>query len=254
MQNWKHRWHGLKQFERQFNPRGLVLVAILLVAVAAGYLLSWPQRLTLQQQQENAEVAERLQKERIRVLTESHAALEIELETERRSQADTVAMMAQLRQQLAQAETELTFYRNIMAPEQNADGVVIHEVAVENSHSPGHFRYKLVLTQQKKRKRFAKGQASMLLTGSQDGSPTTLNLERLGVERSQLKFSFRYFQELEGSFDLPEHFVPERLTVKVKTAAGGGQKAASTEQVYEFAVLTQPASDEGSPTSVTDKT
>ncbi|SDI63254.1 hypothetical protein SAMN04488540_102275 [Ferrimonas sediminum] len=229
-------------------------MAIILGAVAVGYLLSWPQRLTLQQQQDNAEVAERLQKERIRVLTESHAALEIELDTERRSQADTIAMMAQLRQQLAQTETELTFYRNIMAPEQNADGVVIHEVAVENSHSPGHFRYKLVLTQQKKRKRFAKGRASMLLAGSQNGSPATLNLERLGADRDRLKFSFRYFQELEGSFNLPENFVPERLTVKVKTASGGGQKATSTEQVYEFAVLTQPASDEMPPTSETDKT
>ncbi|TKB51509.1 hypothetical protein FCL40_02855 [Ferrimonas sediminicola] len=236
MQNWKHRWHALKHYEQQFHPRGLVLLLILGLAVSFGYLLSLPQQLMQGGLRNELQAQISLQQERIRSLIESGAALEIDLQTERQSQADTVAMMATLQGQVDRLNTELIFYRNIMAPEKSADGVVIHELAMEQIGDSDHYRYKLVLTQQKKRRGFSKGRVAVSLQGSRNGKPVTYSLTDLGVEAKTLSFSFRYFQELEGAYRLPEGFVADQVQVRVSLS--GSSKGGTTEQVYPFLELT----------------
>lgn len=252
MQNWKHRWHALKHFEQQFNPRGLVLLLILGMAVAVGYLLSLPQQMIQGGANRELQTQIALQQERIRVLMESEAALEIDLQAERQSQTDTVAMMANLQGQVDRLNTELTFYRNIMAPEKSADGVVIHELAMEQIGDSDHYRYKLVLTQQKKRKGFSKGKVAISIKGSLQGRPVTYSLTDLGVEAKTLGFSFRYFQELEGAYRLPDNFVADQVQVRVSLS--GKKKGGSTDQVYPFLELTGVGFEEETSTDSGEKT
>lgn len=206
-----------------------------LAAIGLGYLAAQPQLWKLQSNVEVLQIEAGLQKERIRGLNESHGALEIELQAERQAQHETIEAMTALRKEAATLKTELSFYQNVMAPERSVDGVLIEKVALESSAAPGHYRFQVLLTQQKKRKTFAKGSVSIRIIGSLKGKTKTLKFEDYGVDASKLAFAFRYFQELDGSVTLPEGFTPEKLEVSVKVRGKG--KSKSTQSSFDVATL-----------------
>ncbi|MBY5992437.1 DUF6776 family protein [Ferrimonas balearica] len=241
MQKWKHRWHALSHFEQRFKPRGLVLLlaalGFILVGYGIGYLEQWAlhQQVDLYQDQKKAWAKQRL------TLEKELATRALEIRMEHQSQLETRDMMARQREQMQALETELAFYRNIMAPEKSADGVQIHDFVLDETADADRFRFRLVLTQQKIRKRFAKGNVTLTLHGSERGQPVSRNLTAMGVENDALRFSFRYFQQIESDFSLPADFMPERLVVQVRVSASSGQRAASTETSYPFSdLVSQP--------------
>ncbi|GAA5215939.1 hypothetical protein GCM10025776_14510 [Corallincola platygyrae] len=137
--------------------------------------------------------------------------------------------------ELYEQRRELTFYRKIMAPEKEAAGVVIDEFKVIASASEGYYRFRLVLMQLKRAKQFAKGGFELRLEGSQAGEPATLNLSELaGLSAKQQKFSFRYFQEIEGAFTLPEGFVPEQIEVRATLSKSRTRKSNTTARMYRW--------------------
>jgi hypothetical protein len=133
---------------------------------------------------------------------------------------------------------ELAFYRRIMAPEKEASGVVIEDFVITATASEGFYRFRLVLMQLKRTKLFAKGRITLSLEGSQNGEPTVLDLAKLAeLSDQQIKFSFRYFQEIEGAFTLPEGFVPERVEVGASVPARGSRKATATARMFSWQQL-----------------
>ena len=113
-----------------------------------------------------------------------------------------------------QVKKELAFYEKVMAPEKQADGVVIDKVLMFPTNSPHHYRFQVTLVQQQLRRHFAKGNISISFNGSMDNKPAKLSLSKISdISKKDLAFSFKYFQIIEGEFTLPEKFVPETLTI-----------------------------------------
>ncbi|RCU51617.1 MULTISPECIES: DUF6776 family protein [Corallincola] len=162
------------------------------------------------------------------------AELQVEQAANAAMQQEMVAHLNEIYEQ----RRELTFYRKIMAPEKEASGVVIDEFGISATASAGFFRFRLVLMQLKRSKQFAKGAIELRIEGSQTGEPATLNLAELaGLTDKQQKFSFRYFQEIEGAFTLPEGFVPERVEIRASLPKRGSRKASSTAKMYTWQQL-----------------
>ncbi|MCO4799015.1 MAG: hypothetical protein KC484_07355 [Colwelliaceae bacterium] len=138
--------------------------------------------------------------------------LEVELEVERLANHKSQKLLKEIERQHYQVKKELAFYEKVMAPEKQADGLVIDNVLISETSSPNHFRFQIALVQQKVKKRYAKGSVELSFQGSLDNKPHKLNLSKIAkLTKKQLSFNFQYFQIIQGEFTFPENFNPEKV-------------------------------------------
>ncbi|WP_051202203.1 DUF6776 family protein [Ferrimonas senticii] len=213
----------LKRLYPHWAVQLFVAIMLLLIGFAAmlpSQLQSELAKVDLEQQfelllQENARLTELLE------------TSELALTLEQQSASATQQTMLAQRQQLDELQTELAFYRSIMAPETIVDGVVVHHFTLNAMSEPHRWRYELVLSQQQVRKRWAKGQVSLLLVGSLNGQTVTLGLSQLGATQDRQDYSFRYFKQFDGELLLPQGFIAERAIVRVRQQ--GGKKVSDND-------------------------
>jgi hypothetical protein len=121
-------------------------------------------------------------------------------------------------QEIVKLREELNFYRNIISPADKKAGLRIQSLEIEPAGA-NRYRYKLVLIQALKHERPIQGTAQFEIVGVQAGQETVWR--HPGPNERAIAVNFKYFQDIEGRFDLPAGFVPRRI--KVHVTAGGGQ-------------------------------
>ena len=73
------------------------------------------------------------------------------------------------------------------------------------------------MTQVRGSNRVARGVVDLQVQGTQDGASKTLRLKDMSPQSgNSIKFSFKYFQSVEGSLLLPVDFQPESISIDVK--------------------------------------
>jgi len=182
------------------------------------------------------------QENRLEKLYQEHAdsvrrvhTLEVELEVERLANQQIQSALKGVEVDYFQAKKELGFYEKVMAPEKQADGLVVDSFTVSPTESANHFRFQVVLVQQKVKKRFAKGYIQLEIVGSLDEKPSKLSLEKVsGLTKKDLSFSFQYFQIIKGEFTLPDKFTPELVSLAAVLPKGKWQKFHRIDQDYEW--------------------
>jgi hypothetical protein len=142
---------------------------------------------------------------------------------ERSSQIDQQAALAvkselgQLESELQAAREEIEFYRGIVAPGNVSPGLRIHRFVLEPGLVAGEFHYDLVLTHLKHNDQLVSGVVDWKITGTQEGVPVELELADVSDSQvRQLKFRFRYFQDLAGSIRLPVGFQADHVELTVR--------------------------------------
>ena len=114
---------------------------------------------------------------------------------------------------------ELVFYRSLLAPEKASVGLEVRDFNLRVSPREGEFYYDFLLTQSSKSKRVAKGIVTFVVDGRQAGTMRRLELSDIGSGTGEaLKYSFKYFQRLNGVFELPENFEPQQILIEVEPA------------------------------------
>lgn len=135
------------------------------------------------------------------------------------SRQQLVETVKRLQEAHYKLESELSFYRKIMAPEKDQQGLTLTEFSVARSSSTANPRFKLVLTQAGKQEQFLKGQLELSVSGKLNGVQKKYSFNELGDYQSKdFKFQFRYFQNFEGELLMPEGFVAEVANLKAKTS------------------------------------
>lgn len=99
---------------------------------------------------------------------------------------------------------------------------------MEHTGSGNSYRYKLVLIQALKHERSIYGTARFQISGVQGGQDTVVSVP--AANERPISVNLKYFQDIEGKFDLPQEFRPRSIKVSV-TTAGGGQ---TVEAVYDW--------------------
>jgi hypothetical protein len=108
----------------------------------------------------------------------------------------------------------LAFYEKVMAPEKEVDGLVIDGIKISESKSPNYYHFQVVLVQQQRKRGYVKGYVDLEIIGSLDNQPSQLTLSDIStISKTDVSFSFKYFQVIEGTFTLPENFIPEKMQV-----------------------------------------
>lgn len=123
-------------------------------------------------------------------------------------------------QEIVKLREELNFYRNIISPADKKGGLRIQSLLIEPAGAGSQYRYKLVLIQALKHEQTIIGSASFEISGDQAGHDSTITIPGSG-DRA-IRVNFKYFQDIEGRFDLPKNFRPRRVKVSV-TPSGGSQ-------------------------------
>jgi len=151
--------------------------------------------------------------------------LEVDLAVEQLASQNAQATLKEISLEHYQVKKELAFYEKVMAPEKEADGLVIDNLKITASQSPNHYNFQVVLVQQQLKKRYAKGYVDLVVIGSLANKPSQLKLSDVSsISRKELSFSFKYFQVIEGSFTLPENFIPEKIQLSAILTKSKWQK------------------------------
>ncbi|WP_448213610.1 DUF6776 family protein [Colwellia sp. MEBiC06753] len=161
--------------------------------------------------------------------------LEVELEVERLANKQAQDMIRLMEEKHFAVKKELAFYQKVMAPEKQADGLVIDSVTFQSSESTEHYRFSVVLVQQSIKKRFAQGYIDLTIRGSLAGKPHQVTLNQISdLTKEQLSFSLKFFQAIDGEVTLPEKFVPETVEVKAVLPKGKWQTYHELNQIFNW--------------------
>lgn len=139
--------------------------------------------------------------------------------------------LREMEQHNAQLEEELVFFRGIMAPEEKTGGLQVRELVLEPGEGAGSYRFNLVLTQMRNNDSALQGQVTLGIKGRLAGEEKILGWEEVADGPRELKFRFRYFQNLDGGFNLPDGFVPEAVSVEAKA---DGKRPESAKKVFPW--------------------
>jgi hypothetical protein len=120
--------------------------------------------------------------------------------------------------EIVKLREELNFYRNIISPLDKKAGLRIQNLHVRPTGAANTYRYKLVLIQALKHDKAVRGVASLEVTGLKDGEETALAVT--DDKDGAIRVNFKYFQDIEGEFELPPGFKPQRIRVSIKPRGG----------------------------------
>ncbi|RTE85634.1 MULTISPECIES: DUF6776 family protein [Gammaproteobacteria] len=209
----------------------LLAIALLIAAIFIGYYgghkrIDWQTQRVAWLESQTETLYERLDR-----LEYENNILQVELDVER---AATRSLQDDLRDSIedkAVIARELTFYQRVMAPELDANGVAIDSFVISEATSSGNFYFRLILLQLERAQQLVTGSFSVQLTGQENNETKTYNLlELAGIEEGD--FAMNYFALSEGTFRLPENFVPNTVTVRVQRRRGS-----AIDQIYQWQEL-----------------
>lgn len=146
--------------------------------------------------------------------------------------------IVELETRISSLQSDLTFYRNIMAPSEVSKGLQVDRLVLSPERSPGSWKFRLVLTQVGNNKNYISGVVAVNVIGMRDEEKEVIALRDLSQEITDLgiRFRFRFFQNVEGTLTLPEDFEPLEIQV---VARAQGRKSSQAERTFDWNDLTE---------------
>ncbi|MEZ6966658.1 DUF6776 family protein [Aeromonas sp. S9(2024)] len=193
----------------------LKLLAVLIVGALIGYFVGSRQELAqsslLVVQQETLD----RQGKAIGQLKTELGVKDTQLATQKAAFEQLQTTLKSQEAQVQELKRQLAFFERIMRPTGEQVGVVIDNLTLQETSIPGRYHYRLALTQPAKKRELFRGQVQIRVEGSQGDKPRVLTGRDLGMKVSEWRYALRYFQLLEGNWQLPEGFVPDRIRVTI---------------------------------------
>jgi hypothetical protein len=137
--------------------------------------------------------------------------------------------LAERDEEISGLRTDLAFYSRLVGGNGQRDGLKVQGARTEPvKGSPNAWNVVVTLTQNARRGEVLKGNLTLAVEGIEGSKVATLEGPALGqaAPSQGLPFSFKYFQQVQGSFTLPAGFKPTRL--RVVASADGDEPVTST--------------------------
>ncbi len=192
-------------------------MALALICLLIGFALG--ENKIIQVRQDTGSLSTALEHERAKAIDLEAKLIDAELvgAVHKNAGDELRVEMQSLRRQIAELGEEVTFYKSLMAPGEVQQGLQVDGLEINITATDDVFSFELLLTQIALRRTYIAGEVRVDVVGQEDKTQVVKSLTDLGFEAAYpLKFRFRYFQDLAGSFQLPEGFVPEKVLVTAK--------------------------------------
>jgi|GEM_PF-145999 len=124
-------------------------------------------------------------------------------------------------ERIASLEADVAFYERLVGGSAQRQGLSIHSLSMQAESSGAH-QFRLTLTQNVKKTQLSRGTVRLQIEGVRGGNLQTLDWDALmqSEDAAPLAFSFKYFQQIEGTVMLPADFTPHRVRVSVEGESG----------------------------------
>jgi cell division protein FtsL len=137
-------------------------------------------------------------------------------------------------QQVLDLKKELAFYKSVVTPDHEKRSLAVQTIQLQQDET-GEYRYKVMVSQRGRNDKLVRGSVEIKIEGTEAGKVKVLNLSDVSKNAKNVtKFSFKYFQNFEGTMNLPTNFTPENLRVVVTPSSWG---VAKIDELYSWADL-----------------
>ena len=112
-------------------------------------------------------------------------------------------------------QEDLEFFQNLTARGGKDGELGLHRLILEPDKMPGEYFLRMLLVQSGQRAKIFKGYYQLVATVTEDGKSTTHIFPQDGSVNDQFKLSFRYYQRIEQSIQLPPEVKLESMQVRI---------------------------------------
>lgn len=163
------------------------------------------------------EQALKRERERVAGLQQRQATLERSDQISRAANVEIQNSLAERDEEIAGLRADVAFYERLVGSTSQRKGLSVHTVEF-SPEAGGSWHYRAVLTQTLNRGAISKGQMSFEVEGVRAGKLVHIGWDALHQKQGvpAQAYSFRYFQQLEGSVILPAGFVPQRVKLSLR--------------------------------------
>ncbi|MFK7794535.1 MAG: DUF6776 family protein [Gammaproteobacteria bacterium] len=152
----------------------------------------------------------------LKTLRREVASLTRSTQVELKAAEQTKQTLREKEMQILKLTEELVFYRSLLAPEKAKVGVEVRDFSLRSAGKSEYY-YDFLLTQSSRSKKVAKGKVNVTIDGKQDGEMHRIEISDIeAATGDDIKYSFKYFQRLNGAFELPDNFEPKKILVEVE--------------------------------------
>lgn len=215
--HWLDQFHALPAPQRRRLRRmlwGFAAVVVLLLGIAIGRGLGLPNGL----------------ESRARRLVTQNTSLQDQVQGLQRQQRTNATALAALKSTLAERDAALqklkreqAFYAKLIGIDGDRSGLGVHSIALTPVTGTHAWNFVATLVNTAEHADAARGTLTLAVEGVRGGKLSTLEWPALAGPKAAegVPFAFKFFQQVSGSFMLPQGFVPNRIvvTLHAKSAA-----------------------------------
>ncbi|MET3106955.1 putative phage infection (PIP) family protein YhgE [Oxalobacteraceae bacterium GrIS 2.11] len=160
------------------------------------------------------EQVEKLDSEREKLSSTANSA-DSELNIERSTQKQLASQVQALTAENNKLKEDLAFFENLIPASGGLEGIRIGAFKADASNRT-QIQYRLLVMQGGKNVQDFVGELQFLMTVIEGGKTVTLTLPDIKTDNSgKLKLSFKYYQRLEGTLNIPEGAVIKTLQARI---------------------------------------
>ncbi|MHB1951715.1 MAG: DUF6776 family protein [Acidiferrobacteraceae bacterium] len=159
-----------------------------------------------------------------RTLRQGLVIAERSLQMDRAAYRDLDQALNRSARRITRLEERVDLYRTVLSSPAPARGVAIERFTLRRA-SGQRYRYAVILVQPFEARRNASGRLYFKIKGESSGHPAEFAFP--GPVDKAIPVHFKYFQDLEGTLELPPGFSPKRIDVDVQTQGHEIQKGFS---------------------------
>jgi len=143
------------------------------------------------------------------------AQSERQIQIEQASNRETSNQLRNLSDENVHLQEDLVFFQNLTATRGKEGDLGVHRLKLERDKMPGEYHLRMLLVQSGQRAKKFSGSYQLVATVIENGASTTHVFPHDASGNSQFQLSFKYYQRVEQSIQLPPDAELENVQVRI---------------------------------------
>ena len=143
------------------------------------------------------------------------AQFEREIQIEQAANQATSEQLKNMADENVRLQEDLVFFQNLTATRGKEGELGVHRLTLERDKMPGEYHLRMLLVQSGQRAKIFAGNYQLVATVLENGQSTTHVFPQAESGQEPFKLSFRYYQRVEQSIQLPPNAQLENVQVRI---------------------------------------